>query len=138
MKNKDAITAILAVTMSICGLAFAEDDGYRRDSGRHGQSQRAGQQERRDHNARRPLPPQFQGRPHNNMQGDERGAGPDHGFYRGEHLPSHYRSRQYRVDDWRGHRLSEPPRGYYWAQTGSDYVLVAIATGVILQILLNN
>jgi Ni/Co efflux regulator RcnB len=42
------------------------------------------------------------------------------------------------VEDWRGHRLSAPPRGYHWVQTGADYVLVAIATGVILQLLLSN
>jgi Ni/Co efflux regulator RcnB len=29
------------------------------------------------------------------------------------------------------------PRGYHWVQAG-DYVLVAIATGIIVQLLLNN
>jgi Ni/Co efflux regulator RcnB len=66
----------------------------------------------------------------------ERGAGPDHSFHRGERLPTVYRSRQYVVDDWRGHGLRSPPRGYHWVQTGGDYVLVAIATGVILELLL--
>lgn len=41
------------------------------------------------------------------------------------------------VDDWRGHRLSAPPRGYHWVQVGADYVLVAIATGIILQLILD-
>jgi Ni/Co efflux regulator RcnB len=68
---------------------------------------------------------------------DGPGAGPDHAFYRGGRLPPEYRSRQYVVDDWRGHRLSAPPRGYHWVQTGGDYVLAAIATGVIASILLN-
>ncbi len=40
--------------------------------------------------------------------------------------------------DRRGHHLSAPPRGYHWVQSGSDYILVAIATGVILNLLLNN
>jgi Ni/Co efflux regulator RcnB len=71
------------------------------------------------------------------QQGNERGAGPDHAFYRGERLPPTYRSRQYVVDDWRGHGLHSPPRGYHWVQTGGDYVLVAIATGVILELLLD-
>ena len=31
-----------------------------------------------------------------------------------------------------------PPRGYHWVQNGPDYVLVAIATGIIAQILLNH
>mgnify|MGYP003520550862 CR=1 FL=1 len=33
---------------------------------------------------------------------------------------------------------TQPPRGYHWVQTGGDYVLVAIATGIILQLILNN
>lgn len=65
-----------------------------------------------------------------------RGAGPDHNFYRGGRLPPQYRSRVYVVEDWRGHRLSAPPRGHEWVQTGGDYVMIAIATGVIAQILL--
>ena len=69
---------------------------------------------------------------------DARGAGPDHNFRRGGRLPPQYRSRQYVVDDWRGHHLSAPPRGYHWVQTGGDYVLAAIATGIIASILLNN
>jgi len=69
---------------------------------------------------------------------DERGAGPDHAFRRGQRMPMEYRSRQYVVDDWRGHHLSAPPRGYHWVQSGSDYLLVAITTGIILQLLLNH
>jgi Ni/Co efflux regulator RcnB len=51
-------------------------------------------------------------------------------FRRGDRLPSD-RHRQYRVDDWRGHRLSAPPRGYHWVQIGSEYALVANNSGVI-------
>ena len=59
-------------------------------------------------------------------------------FYRGDRLPPEYRSRQYVVDDWRGHRLSAPPRGYQWVQSGGDYLLVAIASGVIASIVPNH
>jgi Ni/Co efflux regulator RcnB len=69
---------------------------------------------------------------------DGPGAGPDHGFYRGGRLPDNYRGRQYVVDDWRGHHLNAPPRGYHWVQTGGDYVLAAIATGVIASVILNS
>ncbi len=69
---------------------------------------------------------------------DDRGAGPQHAFRRGGRLPGHYQQRQYVVDDWQARRLSRPPRGYQWVQTGNDYVLVAIATGIILQLMLNN
>ena len=67
-----------------------------------------------------------------------RGAGPHHNFYKGDRLPSEYRSRQYVIDNWRAHHLSAPPRGYYWVQAGGDYVLAAIATGLIAQIVLSN
>ncbi len=49
-----------------------------------------------------------------------------------------YRSRNYVVDDWRGHQLTAPPRGYHCVRTGGDQVLVAIATGIILQRRLGN
>ena len=70
------------------------------------------------------------------QRGEWRGAGPRHDFRRGDYLTPQYRHRQYVVENWRGHHLSAPPRGYHWVQTGGDYVLVAIATGLILQILL--
>ena len=75
----------------------------------------------------------------NGYRGDgrQRGAGPSHSWYRGDRLPPEYRSRHYVVDDWRGHHLSAPPSGYHWVQAGGDYVLAAIATGVIAAILLN-
>jgi Ni/Co efflux regulator RcnB len=67
-----------------------------------------------------------------------RGAGPNHNLRRGERLPSRFHQRHYVVDNWRSHRLSAPPRGYHWVQAGDDYVLAAIATGLITQIILNN
>lgn len=68
----------------------------------------------------------------------ERGAGPQHNFYRGGRLPPYYRNYNYVVNDWQGHHLRQPPVGYHWVQAGGDYVLVAIASGVILSILLSN
>ncbi|MNH46523.1 hypothetical protein D3C79_1093380 [compost metagenome] len=57
---------------------------------------------------------------------------------RGSRLPPQYRGHHYVVNDWHGHRLSRPPRGYHWVQYGGDYLLVAIATGVIAQLILSN
>jgi Ni/Co efflux regulator RcnB len=92
------------------------DDGWRDDGRRGGH--------RRDYQARN--------------DDRYRGAGPYHDLRRGARLPSQYNHRQYVVDNWRAHRLSAPPRGYHWVQAGDDYVLAAIATGLIAQILLNN
>ena len=66
-----------------------------------------------------------------------RGAGPEHQWQRGGRLPNEYRGHQYVVDDWRGHHLSAPPRGYHWVQVNGDYVLAAVATGIILDTLLS-
>ncbi|MEO8984272.1 MAG: RcnB family protein [Rhodanobacter sp.] len=116
--------------MAFAGVALAQPNGYtgdgsqvrgqnRADDGRGGSQYRQGN--RQDNHAR---------------GHGERGAGPDHNFYRGGRLLPEYRNHQYVVNDWRDHHLSAPPRGYQWVQTGGDYVLVAIATGIIAQILL--
>lgn len=70
-------------------------------------------------------------------QRDWRSYGYEHRWQRGDRLPPEYRSRSYVVDDWRGHHPSAPRRGYHWVQQGNDYLLVAIATGVIASVLLN-
>jgi Ni/Co efflux regulator RcnB len=59
-------------------------------------------------------------------------------FRRGHRLPPEFRQRQYVVSNWRGHHLSPPPRGYHWVQVGPDYVLAAIATGIIANLILNS
>lgn len=57
---------------------------------------------------------------------------------RGERLPSYYRQ-HYAPVDYRYHRLSAPPRGSHWVRDDrGDYLLVGIATGVILGLALSN
>ena len=131
MKISKIVAAVSALAMSLGNVAFAQ--GHNDRDRNHGPQAHGNP----PHRAAPPAPARFRPGPDRHM-GDGRGAGPDHGFYRGGRLPAQYRSRQYVVDDWRGHRLSAPPRGYHWVQTGGDYVLVAIATGVIASILLNN
>ena len=122
MKNKAVTVVLAAISVAVTGVALAQ----------------AGNGE---------LPnvviDQHRGPPQHQMHGPMdarrgRGAGPDHNFYKGGRLSPEYRNRQYVVDDWRGHHLSAPPRGYHWVQTGGDYVLVAVATGIIAQILLGH
>jgi Ni/Co efflux regulator RcnB len=161
MKSKAVVCAILALSLTTGGFAFAQGKSDRDERGRNDDRQRGGERDRADNrgdmrgdmrgdnrgeNEGRPQgrrdPPgqvkQQQRREERREERGERGAGPNHQFYRGERLPAEYRHRQYVVDDWRGHRLSAPPRGYQWVQTGGDYVLVAIATGIIMQLFLNN
>jgi Ni/Co efflux regulator RcnB len=67
---------------------------------------------------------------------DGRGHDYRRDFRRGDRLPSEYRSRQYVVEDWRRHRLPPPPRGHRWVQVGAQYALVAIPTGVIVNLVI--
>jgi Ni/Co efflux regulator RcnB len=59
-------------------------------------------------------------------------------FRRGGRLPPELRHHQYVVSNWRAHRLSAPPRGYHWVQVGPDYVLAAVATGLIVNLMLGS
>jgi len=43
-----------------------------------------------------------------------------------------YHGPSYVVRDYRYYRLRPPPRGYHWVRADNDYLLVAIATGIIL------
>jgi Ni/Co efflux regulator RcnB len=56
---------------------------------------------------------------------------------RGAYLPSYYRGGGYVVNDYYRYSLRQPPRGYYWYRTGNDYVLAAIATGLIFDVMAN-
>jgi Ni/Co efflux regulator RcnB len=108
------------------------DDGrYQRDDGRYQRGDRM-QAERRDdpRDARRSQG--GWGRTADYHSGYD-GYGPDHNLRRGERLPSRYRTHQYVVDNYRAHHLNRPPRGQQWVQVGADYVLVAAATGLIMQ-----
>ena len=136
MNSRTVLAAAVAMSLTLANFAFADNNDRQNDRGRNDRAQRSNQGEMR-------------GNPGQRNRGDNRsranedarrgpGAGPNHNFHRGERLSSEYRHRNYVVDYWRGHHLSAPPRGYHWVQTGSDYVLVAIATGVIANLLLNN
>lgn len=155
--NRTALLAAIAVLVTSLGAPVVAKDRNDRDDrsdrdnrgrssqGHSGRSNEHDQRAQRSHQ-RQPQAPQRQyersyqpdyQREYQRNPG-ERGAGPNHNFYRGARLPTRDHNRYAVVDDWRGHRLNQPPRGYHWVQTGGDYVLVAIATGIILQLMLNN
>lgn len=55
---------------------------------------------------------------------------------RGAALPPYYRG--YVVNDYYRYHLRQPPRGYAWYRVGDDYLLAAIASGIIFDIIANN
>jgi len=51
----------------------------------------------------------------------------------------HYQRPIYVVNDYRGYGLRHPPRGYRWMRDDyGDYLLVAIATGLIADLILHH
>jgi len=60
---------------------------------------------------------------------------PHQQWQRGHVVDPHYRDDRYWVTDWRARHLSPPPRDHRWLYVNGDYVLVAIASGVIANIL---
>ncbi|MBP6405225.1 MAG: RcnB family protein [Ramlibacter sp.] len=127
MSLKTVVGALLALCIGASGAAFAQGNQDRNERGNSGHAKQKQKQLKRS---------QPQPRLHEDRR-EGRGAGPDHNYYRGGRMPPQYRTSEYVVSDWRGHHLSAPPRGYHWVQSGGDYVLVAIATGIILQLLLS-
>src|SRR5262245_48562489 len=58
---------------------------------------------------------------------------------RGDRLPAYYRDSYYVVRDYDRYGLRRPPRGcHYVRDDRGDYLLVGIATGVILGVILAN
>jgi len=130
-KFSAAVCAIAAAALLSSSLSFADERGRqdeyqrgnRHDHGRgHDNRRDEGQFDQRDGrwNDRRP---------------EYNARGPE--FHRGGYISHEYRNRAYEVD-YREHHLSRPPQGHRWVQVGADYVLIAIATGVIASIILNH
>lgn len=144
-RNTLLLTALAAILASSGAVAQMEGDAYYQgkpvtktpqeiQAERQSQRQvfRINEQQRRNE-----IRQQRELRAQQNRWRDERGAGPEHRWRRGEILPPQYRNNSYVVDNWRAHNLRQPPRGYEWVQSGGDYVLVGIATGLIVDLLLN-
>ncbi len=127
MKSTAAVCAAALAALSFGSLSFAQDFDRR---GRHAE------------------PPRFEqrGPAHRDMrdrQFDRRDMRHDHRFerhgpqfHRGDRLPPQYRS-QRGIEHWQHRQLHAPAQGQQWVQVGADYALIAIATGVIAQLVLN-
>jgi Ni/Co efflux regulator RcnB len=63
---------------------------------------------------------------------------PSHRFYRGSYLPHEYRSRGYHVNNWQSYPgLYAPAYGQQWVNVNGDFLLVALATGLIANALMH-
>ena len=138
MTSKLLVSALIAISIAASGSAFAQrgNDGHdrndRNDRDDHGQQyQQNRQNAQNDNDGRHDDARKFR-------RDDTRGGGPRHDLRRGQRLSKEYRDQRYVVTDWRARHLNAPPRGHQWVRAGNDYVLAAIATGVIAQVLLSN
>lgn len=55
------------------------------------------------------------------------------GWRRGQHLPPSFRGDI--VADYARYHLRRPPRGYCWYRDADDYVLAAVSTGLIFDVI---
>ncbi|MFC5481364.1 RcnB family protein [Massilia suwonensis] len=133
MKTKLIASALIAFSVAASGSAFAQRNDHGNDRYQHNErhdrydNDRHGRNDRYDRDDARRY-----------HRDDYRGGGPRHDLRRGQRLSQEYRGNRYVVSDWRARHLSAPPRGHHWVRAGNDYVLAAIATGIIAQVLLNN
>jgi len=145
MNIKSRTVAIVAATLALSsvGSAFAQDRFQPRGPDRDGRfEQRDDRQDfRNDRHDRNDREGRFGHRGDRQDFRDGRHVdrsgfpSPRTEWRRGGRVPTEYRGRNYVVNDWRGHHLNAPPRGYQWVGVGGDYVLAALATGLIAQII---
>ncbi|CAN7190092.1 RcnB family protein [Polaromonas sp. LjRoot131] len=139
MKSTAIVCAIAAASLGFASLSFAQ--GYD-GRGPRGEPPRVEHRGPAGHGpGYRAVDDHRRGVEHRYIRDDRNDRhfnGHGRQFYRGGHIPNEYRGRQYVVNDWRGRHLHAPPRGQQWVQVGTDYALIAIATGVIAQLVLSN
>lgn len=121
---KRILTASVAVLMLASGASAASAQDWRRD-GRDNHA-RAYEQVRRDQDRRDAR---------RDIRDDRREY---RRWAKGQRLDTRYRDRAYYVSDWRRHGLRAPPRGYQWRKVDNQYVLAAVATGLIASVIIAN
>ena len=148
MKTSAIVCAVLAGTLGFSSLASAAPGDHRNRGDRA--EQREARQERRDARVERRVDRAFdrgvrtgaaqqpryvvQQPRYVYSQPSYRSTAPR--YYRGGYLPYEHRQHARYVSDWHSHRgLYAPPQGHQWMQVGSDFLLVALATGLIANLL---
>jgi Ni/Co efflux regulator RcnB len=139
MKRSVSLAIAFAALLTTPILAFADPPGQRghnpRAEGRHDNGLHRGW-DRRRFNGYEYRGDWYYGPPPASLEGAvELGY---RVWRRGERLPDYYRESFGEVD-YRAYRLDPPPSGYHYVRDDrGDYLLVGIATGVILGVILAN
>lgn len=75
---------------------------------------------------------------HGDFRGGSHGGGQNRIWRRGDRYDGPRGSR-WAVNNWRNYRgLYAPPRGYYWTRYGNQFLLTALATGLIAGVVAAN
>jgi Ni/Co efflux regulator RcnB len=162
MKTSAIVCAVLAGTLGFSGLASARewsgepdhDRGHRgnrfeqRQDRHDRQEQRAERRQDRSfhegYRAGMQQPRYSVEQPRYTAPAYPRYAQPVYGahaprFHRGGYLPNPYRGHAYHVNDWRAYNgLYAPPYGHQWVNVYGEFLLVALATGLIANAILSS
>lgn len=132
-----AVALITTGSFAVAGPAPGDHDrqGHDRGHDRHHENRRHDEwrQDHRRHDSRRDYRRHDDWR-HVRSHGyaGPRYYGHPHRWERGHR----YYGPTYVVRNYDYYRLRHPPRGYHWVRANNDYLLVAVATGIILDIAL--
>lgn len=134
-----ALSALLFASTSLSAFAEGPQQGY--DEQHQQQPVKRPQQGSQQHGNQ----PQGNQQHGNQPQGNQHAAKPQHAsehrqaqhhtFHQGRPLPKKYRGDGYQVTDWHKRGLKAPPAGHRWQNVDGNYVLIAVATGVITSII---
>ena len=58
-----------------------------------------------------------------------------HDWHKGDHIGGDDWNRGERISDYRHYHLSRPPHGYEWRRVDNNYVLAAVAGGLIASVI---
>ncbi len=53
------------------------------------------------------------------------------------HHGDHYDGGRHVVSNWQHYRLRQPPAGYEWVRDGNQFVLIAVTSGIIADVIAN-
>jgi Ni/Co efflux regulator RcnB len=134
MKYRALMTGLVIASMGLAGVAQANPGNGNSGHGNPGNGNSI---------QGNPGNGQGHGNAHGNGQGNPGQAGHQgqenhRDWHEGGHVPDRYRDDSHWVRNWHDRDLPEPPRGHRWLEIDGDYVLAAVATGVITSIILGH
>ena len=136
-----ALSSMPLLALALAGPAQAQYHGHHHDADRDRGHDRRHDGDRPDYRHRPPPPPRvvhYRPAPRVVYRPVYRPA-PRPYWVRGGHYYGSGHAPTYVVNDWGHYGLRTPPHGYYWRRSDTgDFLLVALATGIIADIVLNH